>query len=1336
MKRFLTLIMLMVLMVPSVLRGQTADAVAEVYAKQLDSQNVEVVWSWDEIVPQAVVIDFETGDFSQGAFTNDATFPWEITQDAYEGNYAVKTTMHEHGLQSYLELTVEVPYDNAVLSFYHKVESESGYDGTIFYLDGESRTSLSGMTGWQFAEVPVSAGVHTYSWCWLKDSYGDEGDVGADAYWLDNIVPFAPGATVEEGWLYYDDGYFSNAIGMGEAGYDNYWAVSFPDMSAYAGQTLTKLAVLIYQGTNVTATVCLGGVDAPGTVMATQEFTATPGEFVEINLDTPVAIDGTEPLWIIMYCNDGAYPCASSAYCGDPNSSWFMMEGAWYDVSLLGVSPMTWMIRGFVEDAQGRTVAMSQGEFAPASNVTADAKVSVLSPERKKIFGTPSRNAKRSEVGFNLYKYNIFTGGEAELIAENITDTSYVDNAWVTTEPGIYQWGVAVLKEARKANRGDILNLDFEDGVMPEGWVVTSSLGYPTLGEWGIRSGFSSYNFPPIGLNSLYSEGGNYNAFYNLITTAIDLTATTNPILSFDYGNPDWTGDLCVLNVKVATSPDGPWTTVWTTGGSSKYEWTSTVADLSAYAGQAIYLNFENEDHYGYGICIDNIKISGEGGDDPFNPTQGEIVWSNTLEKDMFTTVNVSVELNTDENVKGTEVTFVNISEPGMGYDYTVELDETGMYSWTEFRRGVYKYSVYKRGYESCATEEEVVILDEETFECTLTETVNNVENLYVSPLGLAMWEGDEVITLGDEFKYDFEDGTTAGWTLIDADGDGFGWTNTNETLAEPIGYNSSNSIISASFVNNYGPLYPDNYIVTAEKYLIGGASQLTFMVSPLDPNWPNEHYGVAVSTTGNTSPADFEMVWEETLLRGSNNERDANAVRGQKRTSTWYMKTVDLSAYAGQEVYIALRHFNCSDIYMICVDDVALTNAAKASRVIESYTISLNGVEEATVTDKFYQHENVTPGETYTTTVVANYSSGTSAPAEYTWTCADCSEYQGAVEYKAEWIPGTNKATLSWILPEQTRGGEWLTYDNGTNEDAIGLSVDGATFMSFEWGVMFPAENMAGTAQNVTKVKVFDAETSVHSGTLRIYEGGTTSPTTLLHSQDYTLTGSNEYVEIELNQAVQITGTESLWVTLYNNDGDWVAPYCSNGDIANARWVNLPDYGGWLDAASLGAGLVAWQISAYVTDGGGDEPEPTGAIVGVNVYCDGELITEQPVTTDSYTAILPDKEVHEYCIRVVYDDYGMSCAQCAEVLDQTSVNENGANAMSIYPNPVKDNLTIAAEAMTRITITNTLGQVMFDEQVVSNNEVINVSQYEAGVYVVRIATENGVSVERITVIK
>ena len=55
MKRFLTIIMMMVLMVPSAFsfnnfnNVRQADTVVEVYAQPINDNEVKVVWSWDKI---------------------------------------------------------------------------------------------------------------------------------------------------------------------------------------------------------------------------------------------------------------------------------------------------------------------------------------------------------------------------------------------------------------------------------------------------------------------------------------------------------------------------------------------------------------------------------------------------------------------------------------------------------------------------------------------------------------------------------------------------------------------------------------------------------------------------------------------------------------------------------------------------------------------------------------------------------------------------------------------------------------------------------------------------------------------------------------------------------------------------------------------------------------------------------------------------------------------------------------------------------------------------------------------------------------------------------------
>lgn len=178
--------------------------------------------------------------------------------------------------------------------------------------------------------------------------------------------------------------------------------------------------------------------------------------------------------------------------------------------------------------------------------------------------------------------------------------------------------------------------------------------------------------------------------------------------------------------------------------------------------------------------------------------------------------------------------------------------------------------------------------------------------------------------------QYDFEDATKEGWTSIDSDGDGFGWFESNTLLG--AGYGNQNSkycMFSQSYTNDNGGmiLYPDNYLVSPMKILVEDDTEFSFYACAQDMMYPYEHFGVAVSTTGNTSGSDFTTIAEWTMTAKTGHATN-DTRKGNKRTpGSWYRYSVDLNDYAGEEIWIAIRHFNCSDQYFLAVDDIEITN-------------------------------------------------------------------------------------------------------------------------------------------------------------------------------------------------------------------------------------------------------------------------------------------------------------------------------------------------------------------------------------------------------------------------
>ena len=165
--------------------------------------------------------------------------------------------------------------------------------------------------------------------------------------------------------------------------------------------------------------------------------------------------------------------------------------------------------------------------------------------------------------------------------------------------------------------------------------------------------------------------------------------------------------------------------------------------------------------------------------------------------------------------------------------------------------------------------------------------------------------------------------------------------------------------------------------------------------------------------------------------------------------------------------------------------------------------------------------------------------------------------------------------------------------------------------------------------------------------------------------------------------------------------------------------------------------------LSGYYLNYNGQEglaiefDEPEGA-TQLAFYADGEPAGTLAATGGHRAIFLSfDGEVpeHTFVIGIVAIH-----ADCESEMVETSiyydeVPENSAE-IALFPNPTKDNVTIKAAGMRHITVTSVLGQVVYDAEVDDNEVILNMSQYNAGVYMVRVVTATGVGTRRVTVVR
>ena len=182
------------------------------------------------------------------------------------------------------------------------------------------------------------------------------------------------------------------------------------------------------------------------------------------------------------------------------------------------------------------------------------------------------------------------------------------------------------------------------------------------------------------------------------------------------------------------------------------------------------------------------------------------------------------------------------------------------------------------------------------------------------------------------------------GWTEIDADGDGYTWNLTSASSS--VGPDGESGVAtSASYQSGAGALTPDNYLVSPKMKLDG---KITFWANGQDASWAAEHFGVAVSTASGTAAADFTTIQEWTMTSAPSITPTPLAKAGEFRSSrrvqgNWYQYEVDLSSYAGAEGYVAIRHFDCTDMFRLNVDDITL----ETSELLDPYDPSVEVLPE-----------------------------------------------------------------------------------------------------------------------------------------------------------------------------------------------------------------------------------------------------------------------------------------------------------------------------------------------------------------------------------------------------
>lgn len=162
---------------------------------------------------------------------------------------------------------------------------------------------------------------------------------------------------------------------------------------------------------------------------------------------------------------------------------------------------------------------------------------------------------------------------------------------------------------------------------------------------------------------------------------------------------------------------------------------------------------------------------------------------------------------------------------------------------------------------------------------------------------------------------YTFDTGFD-GWTTIDGDSDGYTFFHTDDVYSLTGYYLTNYGFYREGIIFNsmYLEWKSDNYLVAPTKIKVFDGATISFDCYTTIFSGEPEQIGVAISTTGNTSSSDFTSIANYTF------SADAKY-------------TVDLSEYAGEDVWIAIHHNTQSPSsgYALfpMIDEIIITNSS-----------------------------------------------------------------------------------------------------------------------------------------------------------------------------------------------------------------------------------------------------------------------------------------------------------------------------------------------------------------------------------------------------------------------
>ena len=379
----------------------------------------------------------------------------------------------------------------------------------------------------------------------------------------------------------------------------------------------------------------------------------------------------------------------------------------------------------------------------------------------------------------------------------------------------------------------------------------------------------------------------------------------------------------------------------------------------------------------------------------------------------------------------------------------------------------------------------------------------------------------------------------------------------------------------------------------------------------------------------------------------------------------------------------------------------------------------------------------------------MAESCSGSCVDVEVTEDCAAPEDLTAELE-------GTNLVHLLWdqAVPPVT---EWISYNDGTFENGLCSTAGGAGLAQVFTPTEYPC--------TVTEVRYFNDAYGSPTNENNVYVLTGDGATVL--AGPYSVSGEpgDTWVTVNVEDVTIASGTFMVYTENVAPDGPFVGVDDSfyDGSLffgSPGAFTELGVYGyfyvgsheanvsyGELTANAVPNSTVlrpanatnnslALAVSNHVSNFvASPDNNQSRSFVGYNIYKDGDILEE--LWPDNYYDYMEMQiNYHCYTVTAEYSYCGESAHSNEACVDVTvGIDEIGENEVSLYPNPASNRVNVTSiHEMTRLTVTNYVGQIVYTEDVSSTRVELNTNSYQAGVYLVKIETESGVVTKRVII--